>query len=327
MQNTLRWGFICTARINDVLIKPIQASKQHQLTAVSSRSIDKAHIYAGQNHFEKAYGSYDELLADPDIDVVYNSLPNHLHAEWTIKACQAGKHVLCEKPIALTLPEIDAIETAARKAGVVVQEAFMYRHHPQTLKIQELLDQEVLGKITMARGIFTFFLRNPEDVRMRQEWGGGAAWDVGVYPISYMRTMLGAEPESVFGWQNSSPSGVDVSFSGELLFPDSVLGQFQCGFSADYHTSMEIMGEKGSLNIPNPYSPYTGSEFTLTQQGKSEKIKIKGQDLYLGEVDNMADCIFRGKSPRVTLEDSRNNTRALLACYESARTGKVVAVK
>jgi D-xylose 1-dehydrogenase (NADP+, D-xylono-1,5-lactone-forming) len=327
MQNTLRWGFICTARINDRLMKPIRASKNHKLAAVSSRNIDKARAYAGQHHFEKAYGSYEELLADPDIDVIYNSLPNHLHAEWTIKACQAGKHVLCEKPIALSIAEIDAIEAAARKAGVVVQEAFMYRHHPQTLKIQELLDQKVLGKITMARGIFTFFLRDPEDVRMRPEWGGGSLWDVGVYPISYMRTMLRTEPESVFGWQMTGTTGVDISFSGELMFPGNVLGQFQSAFNCDYHMSAEILGEKGSLYIPVPFSPYTDSEFTLVRQGKPEKIKIKGQDLYLGEVDNMADCIFRGKSPRVTLEDSRNNTRVLLTCIESARTGNVIAVK
>lgn len=327
MSEILRWGFICTANINNKLLRPIHASKNHKLMAISSRSIEKARAYADQNHFSKAYGSYEELLADQEVDVVYISLPNHLHAEWTIKACQAGKHVLCEKPIVLSLAEMDAVETAARKAGVIVQEAFMYRHHPQTLKVRELLDRQVLGDISMARGIFTFFLQNEENVRLNPVMGGGSLWDVGVYPVNYLRTMLGVEPESVFGWQVIGPNWVDITFSGELKFPGNILGQFQSGFSAAQHASVEIMGEKGSMYIPVPFFPYTDSEVFLMKDGKTEKIKIKGEDLYLGELEDMAACIFHKKSPRITLADSRNNTKAILACYESARIGKVVTIK
>lgn len=320
MEEKLRWGFICTAHINQKLIHPIQASTNHVLQAVSSRDLQKAQDYAAKNGFTTAYGSYEELLADPNVDVVYNSLPNHLHAEWTIKACQAGKHVLCEKPLALTLTEVDAITAAARKAGVVVQEAFMYRHHPQTLKIRELLDQQVIGKIHLARGIFTNLLTNPENIRMAPEMGGGSLWDLGVYPVSYLRTMLGLEPVSAFGIQTNGASGVDMGFSGELAFPDGVMGQFQSAFNSNMYTSFEILGEKGSLLIPTPFFPYEDCEFTLIRDGLHEKIRLPGQHLYLGEIENMAACIFHGQHPLVTLEDSRANTAAILACYESART-------
>jgi D-xylose 1-dehydrogenase (NADP+, D-xylono-1,5-lactone-forming) len=324
MADVLRWGLLSTANINRAVIKPIQASKRHKLVAVGSRDAAKAKTYADQYHIERSYGSYEALLADPEVDVIYNPLPNHLHAEWTIKACQAGKHVLSEKPLALTLSEVDAMDTAARKAGVVVQEAFMYRHHPQTLKVKEIIEEGTLGRVRFARGVFSFFLSDSENVRLKPEWGGGALWDVGVYPISYIRTMLGGMPETVFGTQVLGPSGVDISFSGEMVFPNQVLGQFQCGFSAEYHTTIEILGEKGSLTLLNPFKPYLDSEVILNRGEQTERIFISGEDLYLGELEDMAECIFNGKTPRVTLDDSRQNTRVVLALLESARSGQVV---
>jgi D-xylose 1-dehydrogenase (NADP+, D-xylono-1,5-lactone-forming) len=324
MADVLRWGLLSTANINRAVITPIQASKRHKLVAVGSRDITKAQTYAEKYQIPRAHGSYEALLADPEVDVIYNPLPNHLHAEWTIKACLAGKHVLCEKPLALTLDEVDAMDAAARKSGVVIAEAFMYRHHPQTLKVKEIIDQGILGRVRFARGVFSFFMSDSDNVRLKPEWGGGALWDVGVYPISYIRTMLGAVPESVFGTQVLGPTGVDLSFSGEMIFPNQVLGQFQCGFSADYHTTIEIMGEKGSLTLLDPFKPYLDSEVILARGGSTERIFIKGQDLYLGELEDMAECIFNGKTPRVTIDDSRQNTRVVLALLESARSGQPV---
>jgi D-xylose 1-dehydrogenase (NADP+, D-xylono-1,5-lactone-forming) len=327
MADVLRWGLLSTAKINKAVIKPIQESSRHKLVAVASRDGEKARAYAAQHHIPKSHGSYEALLADPEVDAIYNPLPNHMHAEWTIKACQAGKHVLCEKPIALTLDEVDAMGAAARKAGVVVQEAFMYRHHPQTLKVKEMLDEGVLGRIRMARGIFTFFMTDTENVRLKPEWGGGALWDVGVYPISYIRSMLGMLPESVFGSQVLGPSGIDISFSGEMVFPNQILAQIQCGFSADYHTTVEFMGEKGSMYISNPFKPYLDSEVLIDRDGSHERIFIKGEDLYLGELEDMAECIFHGKTQRVTIEDSRQNTRVILAMLASAQSGQTVKLK
>src|SRR5689334_19861238 len=148
----LNWGLLSTARINDALIPPLHASKRNQLVAVASRTQEAADAYAREKKISRAYGSYESLLADPEIDVIYNPLPNHLHAEWTIKAVEAGKHVLCEKPLALNVDEVDAMESAARKHGRVVAEAFMYRHHPQTLKVQEIIKSGVLGTLKLLRG-------------------------------------------------------------------------------------------------------------------------------------------------------------------------------
>jgi predicted dehydrogenase len=322
MADPLHWGLLSTAKINNSVIKPIKESKNHQLVAVASRSLDKAIAYAAEKGIPKAYGSYDELLADPQVDAVYISLPNRFHAEWTIKACQAGKNVLCEKPLALSLEEVDAIQVAAQKAGVVVEEAFMYRHHPLTLKVKEMLDKDAVGRIRMIRGVFTFFLAESKKGRLVPA-GGGSLWDVGCYPINCIRTMLNAMPEDVFCWQVTGPTGVDLNFSGEMRFPGDILAQFQSGFNAREYTSMEIMGESGSLFVSNPFSPGINDEINyLTDQ--RETILEKGMDSYIGELDDMADCILMGKSPLITLEDSRKNTKVILACIESARTGKVV---
>ncbi len=187
----LNWGLLSTANINRALIPPLQVSKRNHLLAVGSRSQDSAEKYAKQWKIERAHGSYEAMLADPDIEVIYNSLPNHMHAEWTIKAVEAGKHVLCEKPIALSVEEVDAMQAAARKHGRVVAEAFMYRHHPQTLKVQQLVKSGSLGTLKLIRASFGFFLDRAEDIRIQPEMGGGSIWDVGCYPISYARIVAG----------------------------------------------------------------------------------------------------------------------------------------
>src|SRR5690349_4738140 len=162
----LNWGLLSTARINRALITPLRASKRNQLSAVASRTQESAGKYAREWKIPRAHGSYEALLADPEIDVVYISLPNHLHAEWSIKAVEAGKHVLCEKPLALSPQEVDAIKDAARKHGRVVMEAFMYRHHPQTLKVQELVKEGSLGALKLIRGSFSILLAREGDVRL-----------------------------------------------------------------------------------------------------------------------------------------------------------------
>src|SRR5215208_6647003 len=181
----LNWGLLSTARINNALIPPLKASKRNHLLAVASRSQGSADAYAKGKKISRAHGSYEAMLADPEIDVVYISLPNHLHAEWSIKAVAAGKHVLCEKPLALSPEEVEAIKEAARKHGRVVMEAFMYRHHPQTLKVQELVKEGSLGSLKLIRGSFSFLLAREEDVRLDPAMGGGSIWDLGCYPIGY----------------------------------------------------------------------------------------------------------------------------------------------
>ena len=320
----LHWGLLSTARINRSLIPPLRASKRNQLVAVGSRAQDSADKYAQEWKIPRAHGSYEALLADPEIDVIYNPLPNHLHAEWTIKAVEAGKHVLCEKPLALNVEEVDAIQSAARKHGRIVMEAFMYRHHPQTLKVQELVKNGSLGTLKLIRGSFSYVLSREGDVRLKLEMGGGSICDVGCYPISYARMIVGENPLEVFGWQVAGPTGIDETFAGQMRFANDVLAQFDSSFVIPFHTFMEIVGSDGTLNIPRPFRPGTDEKIYLTQGEKTETIKIPGQELYVGEVENMTDAILLGHEPRVSLDDSRANVAVIYSLLESARTGKSI---
>lgn len=317
----LNWGLLSTARINRDLIPPLRASKRNHLLAVASRSQESARAFAKEWKIPRAHGSYEALLADPEIDVIYNPLPNHLHAEWTVRAVEAGKHVLCEKPIALRVGDVDAIADAAKIHGRVVAEAFMYRHHPVTLKAQELVASGALGELKLLRGSFTYELKREGNIRSDPDMGGGSLWDVGCYPISYMRAVLGAEPLEVFGWQHTGPTGIDDTFIGQLRFPGEVYGQFDSSFVIPLHVFMEFIGSEGTLIVPNPYKPGLNEKIFLVRDGKTETIKVKGQELYLGEVEDMADAILSGSPPRISLEDSRANVAAIVALLESTRTG------
>lgn len=322
----LNWGLLSTARISRALLPPLRASKRNQLLAVGSRSKDAADSYAREAKIQRAYGSYEELLADPEIDVIYNPLPNHLHAEWTIRAVEAGKHVLCEKPLALSVDEVDAVRAAAQRHGRIVAEAFMYRHHPQTLKVQELVKSGSLGTVKLVRGSFSFVLSRQGDVRLKPEYGGGSIWDIGCYPISYARSVLGEEPLEVFGWQVTGLTGIDETFVGQMRFDRNVLMQFDSSFVIPFHAFMEIVGSEGTLNIPHPFKPETDEKIYLTREAKTETIKVKGQELYLGEVEDMADSILLGKEPRISLDDSRSNVKTIKALLESAQTGQAVKI-
>jgi len=322
----LNWGILSTARINRALIPILSASPRTRLLAVASRSLSSAEEYARQWHIPRAYGRYEELLADAEIDVIYNPLPNHLHAEWTIKAVQAGKHVLCEKPLALSLNEVEAIQAAAQAHAKIVTEAFMYRHHPQTLKVKEIITSGILGPLRLIRGAFTFTLNRPGNFRFDPAMGGGSIWDVGCYPISYTRFLLGAEPLEVFGWQARGPAGSDETFVGQMRFPGEVFAQFESSFVASFHTFMQIIGSEGRLEIPLPFKPGYNNQIYLTRGEQTESIEIAGQELYLGEVEDLCDAILEGKPPRISLAESRGNIATILALLESAQSNRPIAL-
>jgi xylose dehydrogenase (NAD/NADP) len=323
-EQVLNWGLLSTAHINRAVIPALNASKRNRLDVVASRTKSSAESYAREWNIPRALGDYDALLHDPKIDVIYNSLPNHLHAEWTIRALRAGKHVLCEKPLTLRLDEVDAIISAAAETGKVVAEAFMYRHHPQTLKVKEMVESGVLGKVQMIKGAFTFTLRRQPDIRWNKETGGGSIWDVGCYPLSYARMLAGSQPLEVFGWQVLGSGGADTSFAAQLRFPDAVFAQFDCGFESPSRSFMEIVGAEGVLNVPMPFKPGLDETILLQRGEKTEAIKIKGQDLYIGEVEDIADAILHSKPSRVSLADSRGTVAAILGLIQSAETGKLV---
>jgi predicted dehydrogenase len=326
MSEPLRWGILGTARINRSLVPPLRASKRSTLAAIASRDLARAREWAEEWDVPQAYGSYEALLADPSIEVVYIPLPNDLHAEWTVRAARAGKHVLCEKPLAISLAGVDRITAAAHAAGVVVAEAFMYRHHPQTLKARELVKSGALGEVRLVRGSFTFNLTRPGDVRLEPAQGGGCVWDVGCYPVSFARFVLDEEPVEAFGWQVTGKTGVDETFGGQLRFRSGVLAQLDCGFRAPFRTEIEIVGSEGSLRVARPFKPGLGETLYLGRGDAVEEIGTEGQELYLGEVEDMADAILLGRPSRVSLADSRGNCEALLALLRSAREGQPVAV-
>jgi xylose dehydrogenase (NAD/NADP) len=320
----LRWGLLSTARINRAVIPPIRASLQSELKAVASRDVVKAKDYAREWQIPHAYGSYEELLADENIDAIYNPLPNHLHAEWSIRAAEAGKHVLCEKPLALTLDEVDQMMAAAKQHNVIITEAFMYKHHPQTLKVLELIKQDAIGDLLLIKGAFTFNLDRPDDVRWVPEWGGGSIWDVGCYPISFARLVANADPVEVFGWQVSGSTGIDVVFSGQLRFTSGLLAQFDCGFRAPFRTAIEIVGTKGAIELKSPFKP-AGGEWIKIKRGDSvDKLRSPEYELYRGEIEDMEHAALDRDAPRISLENSRGNVATILALLESARTGQVV---
>ncbi len=324
-EHILRWGLLGTARINRSVIPPLRNSARNKLTAVCSRSADKVKAYADEWGIERRFDSYEAMLADPDIDVVYISLPNSMHAEWTMKAVEAGKHVLCEKPFTTTVEEIDVLLALLKVRPRVVAEAFMYRHHPQTLGVKAMIDEGKIGEVMNIRGSFSFTQSRGGDVRLNKDLDGGSLWDVGCYPVSYARTIMGEEPVEVFGWQTLGPSGVDEMFAGQMRFASGKTAQFDSGFRVPFRTNMEIVGTEGIIVVQAPFKPFPDSKVWIgTASDKLELVQLPTGELYQGEVEDMADAILDGKPPRISLQDSRNNVAALVALYKSAASGQPV---
>ena len=327
--NGIRWGLMSTARINSKLIPAIRKSNRGELVAVASRKKMKARRYARQNKIPMFFGSYEEMLASPDVDAVYVSLPNHLHAEWTIKALRAGKHVLCEKPLALSVEEVDAIIVACKETGKHAVEALMYRHHPQSLRIEKWIEEGKIGELQSLRGVFNFVLAHPNDYRFNPDMGGGAIWDVGVYPISYAQWIMKQPAQRVFGVQKIGETGVDMVFQGEMMFSGERFAQISCSFQSPSHTSIEIMGTKGRILITKPYADIGQGEKIqiFDEYGELSEYETKEKDLYTYEVKNLHSVILDGAQPRVPLADSRNHVLTIRSFLESAKTGKIVELR
>jgi len=319
VEGVLRWGFLGTARINSALVNPLRLSERNKLVAVASRDMKKAGPYASELGIPRSYGSYSDMLEDPDIDVVYISLPNSLHGEWSVKAVEAGKHVLCEKPLALSVAEVDRIIDASRQAGVVVAEALMYRHHPQTLKVKELVEEGAIGKILLVRASFSFRLSREKDIRFDAKLGGGSLWDLGCYTTSYARFVIGSEPIEVVGWEVRGPSEVDELFVGAMRFPGDVFAQIDCGFRTPYRARVEIIGSEGTLSMPHPYKPDINGQVSLIRETEKQTITVQGEELYRGEIEDLADAVLLGKPARVSLQESRGNVAAIEALLRSAQ--------
>jgi len=318
VEKKFQWGLLSTAKINDAILAAMPNSPRAVMLAVGSRDADKARAYAAQKHIARAYGSYEALLADPDVDIVYIGLPNGLHAEWTIKALQAGKHVLCEKPFALTVAEVDAMHAAATAAQRVVAEAFMYRHHPKVRRAQELAESGAIGTMRYLRASFSFTLPRDYNVRWDPAIGGGALWDLGGYPVSAARFFFGA-PEQVEGWQVLSPSGVDETFAGTLYFPGQRVAQINVSFRMPFRSVVEVVGDAGSLVLTHPFhSDNPEAQLILTQGDKPQVVPTPAAERYLLEIEDMHDAILENRPPLVTPAETRGHIETLVALYASA---------
>jgi predicted dehydrogenase len=323
----LRWGLLGTARINQAVIGPIRASKKSQLMAVASRSHERAAQYAKNWGIPHFHASYEDLLSDPEIDVIYNSLPNGLHAEWSIKAMKMDKHVLCEKPLTTSTKDFDAVQEASSITGMVISEAFMYRHHPQTLFVKEMVDNGEIGDLQMIRGSFCYTSTRSPNPRFDPKLGGGSLWDVGCYPIGYARYLIGEEPIEVYGHQVTGQTGIDLLYVGQLHFPGGAISQFECSFITPSKSLMEITGEKGRIIIPEPYKPGKRTSIFLELDEQSRTIRIKGAELYQGEIEDLENAILFGNSTRISLNDSKGNLSTIEALYQSARLSKPISVQ
>jgi D-xylose 1-dehydrogenase (NADP+, D-xylono-1,5-lactone-forming) len=322
----LRWGLLSTARINRLIIPAIRSSARSEVTTVASRTLDRAKTYAAEWNVPRTRGSYDALVDDPDVDVIYISLPNSLHVEWTLRALAAGKHVLCEKPLALTVEDVDRIQAASVRASRVATEGFMYRHHPLTHAAEAVAKSGRLGAIRAFKSAFTFPLTREGDVRLDMALGGGSLWDVGCYPVSYTCLLAGEAPAEVFGWQQTSSSGIDMDFAGMMRFADGSVAQFDSGFNGPFRAEMEVVGRDAALRIKRPFRTDGMSRLLLTTGDDTETLPFDPEPPFAGEIADMESAALDGRPPRIPLAESRRTVQTICALYESASRGHPVGV-
>lgn len=324
----IRWGLLSTAHINRSLIPAIRSSKRGTLVAVASRNQNTAQKYAADWQIPQSFGSYESMLTSGSIDAVYISLPNHLHAEWTVKALNAGIHVLCEKPLALSVAEVDMMTTSSRENHKVLSEAFMYRHHPQTKLVGEWVHSGRLGDISLVKGSFHFILKDRQDIRRVPEYGGGCLWDVGVYPISLAQFIFNGPPERVSGMQLLGNTGIDETFTGQMIYQGGRFAQISSSFLTPYYTFVEIIGNQGRLTLNRPFNNMNQNRQMVfyPKDGEAEPIEVPEKELYLGEVEDMHAAILEATPTYLSLDQSRNHIRTTTALYESARTGNIVTL-
>jgi D-xylose 1-dehydrogenase (NADP+, D-xylono-1,5-lactone-forming) len=315
----VRWGILSLAGINEHVLLQTRDSSAVDLLALASRSQERAGRYAEEHNIPHAYGSYEALLDDADVEAVYIPLPNSLHVEWSIRALEAGKHVLCEKPLDRRVTEVERAFEAAERSGRILMEAFMWRHHPQTQHAKELVAGGAIGDLRLVRSSFGFTLEDSANVRLLANLDGGALMDVGCYCISASRLFAG-EPETAIGRQLVGPSGVDVRFVATLTFAQPVLAHFDCGFDLPLNSVLEVVGSHGTLRIPAPFLT-TQPGIDLLRDGETEHIKQPPAETYRLELEDMSAAIRGGATPLLGRDDALGQARTIEALYRSANHG------
>ncbi len=336
----VRIGVVSAANIGcKVVIPSIRRARNAQLVALASSS-DAGERFLRETELEtgdgrplrdgvRLHGSYADLLADPDVDAVYIPLPNHLHAEWSKRAADAGKHVLCEKPAALDAAETADMIDHCTGRGVVWMEAFMYRFHPQWSVVRRLLDEGAIGDLRAVVAVFTFTVRNPENIRRVPEYGGGSLYDVGAYCVNVSRWMFGRAPVSVSGSSLRSAEGVDEEFRGVLDFGDGGSALILSSLSQPYRHHVRLLGTEGDITVPEAFVVRSDDVTVIhtDADGRDEAHVVGGADEYQLEVEDFADCVLSGRAPAVVSNaDTLANMRTIDALYASAASGTAVTL-
>lgn len=331
MQRTIRWGVLGCAKIaTKSAIPAIQSSRNGRVAAIASRSLAKAHDIASRFDIDKAYGSYEELLADPDIDAIYNPLPNHLHVPLTLLSLQHGKPVLCEKPIALNADEALALVRAQEATGLPVVEAFMVRHHPQWQTARRLLAEGRIGEAKVIQTIFTYYLDDPSNVRNQAEIGGGGLYDVGCYAINTARYLFHAEPVRVISLMERDPTfGTDRIASGLIEFSGGRHLAFTCATQLTLTQKITVLGTAGRIELPIPFNaPGDGATSIVIDDGRDlvgggrVDIAIEPVDQYREQADAFAAIVLSGSSGAGSLDDAVANMKVIDALFRSVTSGR-----
>lgn len=322
---TIKWGILSTAKIGlNSLIPAIRASDNGTVHAIASRDARKAETVAGKMNIPVSYGSYEELLADESIDAIYNPLPNHLHLPWTIKAMEAGKHVLCEKPIAMDSNEAEVLLQKSRELpDLKVMEAFMYRFHPQWEVVQSLIEKGEIGTLGSIHSVFTYYNDDPENIRHMPNMGGGGLMDIGCYCISVSRLLFGSEPDRVYGTIDIDPGfGVDRRASGLLSFGDKS-STFLCSTQLKSYQRVQIFGTGGIIEVDRPFNPESDktARIFLKKPGERETIEVEAVDQFRLQVDAFCNSITHGTAVPTPLEDALANMKVIDAVFKSDKKG------
>ncbi len=323
----VRWGVLSVANIGvRAVIPAIQHARRSQLVAIASRTADRAQEAAQRLGIPKAHGSYDALLADPDVDAIYIPLPNSMHREWTIRCAQAGTHVLCEKPLGLNAAECEEMIAACRQHNVTLMEAFMYRFHPRTERVARLAAEGAIGDVRMVRASFTFAVRSPDNIRLIPQLGGGALYDVGCYGVNVSRMLLG-EPRDALARADFGTSGVDEVTAAVLRFDGDRLAVIDCGLRVSRRQEYEVIGTHGHLTVPLGFLPGTGdTAIHVTKDTGPSVITVPGTDEYQLMVEHFEDALLDGAPLRLPPDDATKNVRVIDALYQSMKTGRAEAI-
>lgn len=327
MAGPLRFGVISTAQIGlNRLIPAAQQAKTTTVTAISSRDKAKAEAAAKKLGIEKAYGAYEEVLRDPDIDAVINPLPNSMHAEWTIKAAEAGKHILCEKPLATTVEDARRMAEAAKANNVVLVEGFTHRWNPQLRFARDVVAKGQIGEVRFARSEFGFSLASPDgNIRMIPELGGGGLFDAGCYSASALRFVLGEDPQEVHAYQRVPPEyGVDTALAGVIRFGGDRIGYLACGMDMPRRCFLEVTGTRGRVAVTHMFEE--DAPVVLTVDDKEETHNFSAPPRFVVQAEKFAEAVVNKTTPEFSPEDAIQNVAFIRALKDSANAGQPVKV-